>query len=298
MTGMRGSSAMPQDEVRRIEGRIRREAGRFDIPSLLTLLETLGWRRDEIRFMSHHSTTSQPGLVHGVRFISDPRRVEIVLNLGLLSAQSPLPSYFFKRMEEVGFDADAFAAFVGFVDHGTLSDFVHALFPETDERLFQSWELYKRRELQLLNLASTATLQWLFETVFPDLGVTIEKAVVQRELETGTVRLGTAILGGDAVLGRKVRVPVQTRRVALVSESERASSGKAWPVEIRERLDAVILPILASVGVDIEVQLEVRSQQTWARLESQSYLGYDRMQGGQASYRRIRLFSGYTKKVE
>lgn len=282
------------ENVAALQRRIHKEAASFEIPALLALLRWMGWDPDDIRFASAPSGISQPGLIAGVDFVDEPRHVHISLNLGLLSTQSPLPSYFFKRMDEIGFDSHEFVEFIGFFDHAALADLLHAIYPETDTRLYPDWERAKRREVQLLNLRSTSTLSWMLQTVFPDLKVVVEKATVYRDIESGGVRLGTATLGGDSVLGRRARIPMQTRRIVLVADTERAATGKAWPAEIKERLATIVLPILATVGVDLDVHLEVRAQETFAQLHGESYLGYDRVQGGEASYRRIRIYSGNT----
>lgn len=291
---MTGPGAMSPEERRRVQQRVVQRAPSMEIPALLDLLSWLGWHADEVRFVSPPSSVSQPGMIAGVEFVDEPRHVNVLLNIGLLGAQSPLPSYFFKRMDQIGFDSGHFAEFIGFFDHAALVDLLRAIYPEIDVRLYPDWERAKRREVQLLNLRSTSTLTWMLRSVFPDLGVVIDKATVLREIESGGVRLGSATLGGDSVLGRRVKIPVQTRQILLIAETERAASGLAWPTEIRERLVRTVFPILASVGVDLDIHLEVRAQETVARLHGGSYLGYDRVQGGGASFRRIRIYSGNT----
>ena len=44
--------------------------------------------------------------------------------------------------------------------------------------------------------------------------------------------------------------------------------------------------------MDLEIVLIILTQKTWAKLQPDSYLGYDKIQGGEESYRRIRIFSG------
>lgn len=283
----------PEKKRRRILAKLAKRVGEFDIPSLIRVLQTLGYERSDIRFASNPSTISQPGVIHSVDFLRDPTRAKITLNLGLLGPQSPLPSYFFREMDETGFDGVQFEEFLGYFDHNVLQSFVQNAYPETNPGVFPSWERYKRRELQLLNLRSSSTLQWLMQLVFPDLGVRVEKKEVQRPIETGGIKLGYTQLGGDSVLGRHTNVAVQSRAVVLVADSERAPSGKPWPAEVMERLESTVFPILSSDGVSLEVQLEVEAQETFAQLHAQSYLGYDRVSGTPGEIRRIRLFSGY-----
>jgi hypothetical protein len=47
--------------------------------------------------------------------------------------------------------------------------------------------------------------------------------------------------------------------------------------------------------MDLEIVLVIRAQKTWAKLDSESYLGYDKIRGGEEDYRRITIFSGRLK---
>lgn len=280
--------------LRRIEKQLARRIHRFDLQSLLRLLAHLGWRTDEIRFTSHFSTSSQASLVHAIEFVTEPtRKVTITLNMGLLAPQNPLPSYFIRRLEASDVDAASFVDFVGCFDHAVLRDYIRNIFPETNRNLFTDWQQTKRRYLYFLNLKSCNTLHWLFSTVFPELGVAVDKASVLRDVKTIPIRLGETALGSDAVFGRKSAAPVGGRRVTLFTDSELTEGGRPWVVEIKQRLDETVFPIIGEVGIDLEIFLVVRSQQTWAKLTQESYLGYDQVRGGTEQARRIKLFSGH-----
>ena len=273
--------------------RVMARAAEFDLLPLLQLLVHIGYSRDQIRFASSHTCVSQASLVREVSFQDDPRLAIVRLNMGLLGPQSPLPSYFFKKMESATVTQAGFEQFLGFFDHLMLSDYVRTIYPELDARVFPDWEEYKLRELQMLNLRSTATLHWMLGLVFPELEIRIEKVIAGRAVDAGQFALGRGTLGGDAVMGRSVEVPVLSRQVTLVPETERTPLGVPWPREARERLNKLVFPVLASVGVDLTVYLEVYTERTYARLQGGSYLGYDRIKGQQATYRRIKIVSGY-----
>lgn len=265
----------------------------FDLKSLLQLLAAMGWRPEEILLTSHYSNTSQDGLIHAIEFLKDPvRQVHIILNMGLLSAQSPLPTYFFKKIEEA-VDTQRFVEFLGYFDHVMLSNYVRAIYPELDPAVFGDWDRTKRRYVYFLNLKANATLHWLFQSIFPELSVRVDKATLQRGVSAQPLRLGSAQLGGDAVFGKKTTIPVNGRRVTLTSEQEQSDSGQPWPRIIQQRLEEFVFPILREVGLDLEVTLVITSQRSWARLQQESYLGYDKVQGGDVPQRRITLFSGY-----
>jgi hypothetical protein len=280
-------------DLARLESRIRARIGEMDLISLVELLAAEGFAPDELRLASHHSIVSQTGLIHDVELMAEPRQAKITLNLGLLSAQTPLPSYFFRKMDEPGFDTAGFTEFIGFFDHVILSSYAQHIYPELNRQLFPDWELARRRELQLINLRSPANLHWIFRTAFPELEVSVHKATLRREVRSDAMRLGNAVLGGDAVFGATATVPVQGRVVTLYASGDRAGSGKPWPAEIQERLHGIVFPILASVGVDLQVALVLREQETVAAVGDRSFLGYDAVKGGAATFRRIELHTGH-----
>lgn len=280
------------------ERKIAKKIYDFDLISLLQLLQFIGYFPEEVHFRSHLSTSSQPSLIHGIEFQSEPARsVLITLNLGLLSAQSPLPSYFLKKLDAGYINTSSFVDFIGYFDHSLIKNYLLNIYPEMNKWLFPDYELTKRRFLELLDLKSCTTLHWLFELVFPELGVSVEKAALGRQLRSAPIRLGKTILGTDAIFGEKASVPVYGRRITLFSEFETTDPGQPWPKEIKQRLDDLVFPILRSVGMDLEVILVIRTQKTWAKLDSESYLGYDKIRGGKEHYRRITIFTGKLKAL-
>lgn len=280
-------SAPPAADPRR--ARLRALAWRLDLASLFAALRAMGYGWDELRFAGHATTESPSRIIQDLEFLDDPRQVRITLNLGLLGPQSPLPSYFFKDVDAGTIDPASFSRFVGFFDHVVLSRFVLALHPELDRRLYPDPAHARRQELRLLNLRSTATLHWLFAQVFPELGARVEPIRKQRRLRVGALRLGSAVLGGDGTIGGRASVAGPGRRVTLFAEDERAGSGKPWPIEVRARLEADVLPLIRPAAVELEVFLTLRDQTAWARLQRGSHLGYDQLRGGKAD-RRIKLF--------
>ena len=265
----------------------------FDLICLLQLLQYLDYQPEDIHFKSHLSASSQPSLIHHIEFQRDPvRRVVITLNMGILSAQSPLPTYFFKKLDTGYFDTRSFSDFIGYFDHNLIKNYLLNIYPEINKALYPDSELTKRRFLQLLDIKSCSTLHWLFELVFPELGVRAEKAALNRQVRTTGLRLGVTMLGTDAMFGGKTHVPIDGRRITLFSEFETIYPGEPWPREIKKRLNDQIFPILKSVGMDLEIILIILTQKAWAKLQTDSYLGYDKIRGGEEQYRRIRIFTG------
>jgi len=273
-------------------------AAEFELLPLLRLLAHLGYGPGQIVFATHASSVSQAALVHALEFEGEAEeRVRVVLNLGMSSAQGLLPSYLWREVDEGDLDAQAFHRFLAVLEHGLLSRFVAASYPETDPRIFADFTLTKARYLQLLDLRAPAGLYGLFAGAFPELGVLVEKVDLKRALATKPIRLGSALLGG-AAFGNRAFLPVDARRVVLVSDEERTAAGEPWRQEIGRRLDELVFPTLAPLAVDLEVFLLLTEQRSFARLDRESLLGFDQVFGGKGAHRRIRIFSGRVAKGE
>lgn len=277
-----------------LEDKVSKRIHEFDILSLLQLLISMNYSPEEITFRSHNSICSQPGLIHGIEFRREPvREAVITMNMGLLGAQSPLPAYFRKKMENDVAGERLFIDFIGYFDHHLIRDYICNIYPEINRFFFPDWELTKRRYLQILNLKSLSTLHWLFQTVFPEIGVRIENAVLSSEVQTQPVRLGRTVLGTDAVFGNKTSVALHGRRVTFYSDEEMTDTRVPWPKEIKNRLEDLIFPVLQPTGINLEISLILKSQKRWVRLHSETYLGYDRIRSVEDTYRRIRIFRGH-----
>jgi hypothetical protein len=282
-----------------LEKKISEKIHEFDIISLLRLLMSMNYRKDEIRFRGHNSICSQPSLIKGIEFKNEPVREAVIkLNLGLLSAQSPLPSYFRKKIDSFITGARQFDEFIGYIDHHLIWDYICNLYPEINRFYFLSWELTKRRYLEALDLKSCTTLHWLFQTVFPEISVKVEKALLGLEMQAVPIRLGESALGSNTAFGSKSRVSIHGRRVTLCSEEDSTDTQVPWPWEIKNRLKELVFPLLRPTGIDLEINLVLKSQKRWARLHLETYLGYDRIRNGGESYRRIRIFRGHIGEAD
>ena len=277
-----------------LEKKISDKIHEFDIISLLRLLMSINYRKDEIRFRGHNSICSQSGLIQGIEFKKEPvREAVITLNLGLLSAQSPLPSYFRKKIDSSITGGRQFDEFIGYIDHNLIWNYIRNLYPEINRFYFLSWELTKRRYLEALDLKSCNTLHWLFQTVFPEIGVKVEKVLLSLEMQTVPIRLGESALGSNTAFGSKSQVPIHGRCITLCSEEDSTDTKVSWPWEIKNRLKTLVFPLLRPTGIDLEINLILKSQKRWAKLHPETYLGYDRIRNGGESYRRIRIFRGH-----
>src|SRR6218665_3889515 len=99
-----------------IERRIRERVRSFDIPALLAVLEASGYGDAEIEYRGQRTTVHQSHLVQDIEFIHEPdKRVVITVNMGLLSAQSPLPSFLMQTMDQL--DHDRLERFIFYFHH-------------------------------------------------------------------------------------------------------------------------------------------------------------------------------------
>lgn len=275
-----------------LESRIVQNIWRFDPISLLKLLAHLGYSMDEILFSSYFGACSQSRLLESIEFHNSPKKVVIMLNLGLLGGQSVLPNYLFKQVHNGTIDAQRFAEFFGYFDDRLLRRFLLAIYPEFDETVFQDWETRKRAARYTLRMDSIATLHWLTQLVFPELQTRVEKVTLQRNIDLGAPILGKARLGYQAVFGKIKKLPVSGRRITLITDEDNFTRDQPWPHEIELRLQKLMFPTLQGVDLHLEIWLMIRTQGSYLGLKQNSYLGYENILSDKLQFRRIRIFSG------
>ncbi len=281
-----------------IKEKIKQNIHKFDIICLLKLLNAIGYNEQDIIFRSYDSICSQPSLVADIKFYDSPSHwVEIFFNIGLLSAQSPLPSYFRKKMEEID-NYNEFSNFIGFFDHFLIKNYIYNIYPEINPKYFPSWQLTKIRYLKLLNLYSPYTLHWIFQNIFPELTVEIKKTRLTQKLRTNAFMVGTSSLGWESVIGKETSLPIYGRVIVLYSEEEFTPTGKAWPKEIMYRFRKMIAPMLKEYSFPLEIYLTIKSQRRWAKLNKETYIGYDRIKNGGLHHRQIKIFKGVVSEGE
>lgn len=281
-------------ELTPIEERIAARAKEFDLGPLLRLLEAEGYGPGQVLFESNPEPVSAAAFVEAVTFHRSPyRRVVVTLNLGLLGANSLLPSYFLELAEQCP-DPEAFFDFIRFFDHRLLESFARALYPEHDSALVGDWERTKGFYFQMLGVGSVATLQWLFQLYLPELRVWASRIGFRHVTRGHEVRTGTSPLDGTAVLGDSYVSESPGFQVELHAEEEADARGREWPQVVERRLRESILPLLAPSRLRLEVGLTVASHAIWARIARRGYLGYERFEGGAPGGHRLVIFHGDT----
>lgn len=259
---------------------ITTRAREFTLAALLDALSALGLLMQEIEFRSHSTREHQSALVHSVEFSSSPRRVVVRLNIGLLAAQSPLPSYLLALLDDGKHDSDALTAFLGLLDHPLLRERAHSEYPERDRRCWSDWESSKTILLSLMALQSPSSLHWLFQRIYPELAVNVERHLQDQTLITDQVILGATELGASRALGGEVKLAAGSLSVTLYSEEADSAAGRPWAREAWRRLHHFVLPLLQEKNMFLDVWLVFFDRDTTAHLIADrrlpdSFLGYD-----------------------
>jgi hypothetical protein len=288
------------DEASRaaFEARIVREARRFDLKPLLNLLIARGYPREEILFEGTHEGSSA-NLVEAVRFEKEPMRfVVLTLNLGLLGDNTLLPSYFFHVID--GTPApERFYDFIRFFDHRLIQSLLRALYPDEDGALYRDWDEVRRSFFRMLGPNSIATLHWVAQRYFPELGVEVGRWAFTNTSEAHAAVTGESLLDGSGILGRSYQSDTAGFGIDLVADEETNERGRAWPNVVKKRLNEQVLPLLVPFRIPLRVRLTVRRHASWAKVDipfaaARGYLGYERIHGDADSGHTTVIYRGVT----
>ncbi|MFL5352442.1 hypothetical protein [Archangium sp.] len=279
-----------------LEQRIRARIRGFDVPALLELLAASGYGDAEIEYRSHRTTVHQSHLVHDIQFIHRPRkRIIITVNMGLLSAQSPLPSFLMRTMDQL--DHDRLERFIGFFDHQLLQECFAGLFPERSGGLLPGWPEAAKDRLRLLRPTSPSTLHWLFYKAFPETELSVRREVRRQRVPAREMRLGASALGEGDSMGGFASIPTGGMEVRIHCDEPFASSGVSWAVEAQRRFQRDLVPLLSESVLMLTVILVLRDQEGFLKLERDSHLGYDPLHGAPIQTQQVLLFSGDTSSL-
>jgi hypothetical protein len=280
-----------------VEQRIRERIRGFDVPALLDVLAASGYGDAEIEYRGHRTTVHQSHLVHDIQFIHQPRkRVIITVNVGLLSAQSPLPSFMMQTMDQL--DHDRLERFIGFFDQQLLRECFAGLYPEREGSLLPGWPEAAKDRLRLLRPTCQSTLHWLFSKVFPEAEIGVRREVRHQRVAAPEMRLGASALGEGDSMGGFASIPTGGMEVRIFCNEPYSSSGVPWAVEALRRFESKLLPLLSETVLMLTVILVLRDQEGFLRLERQSHLGYDPLHGAPVGTRQVLLFSGDTSSSQ
>lgn len=276
--------------------RIAENIKRFDVCSLLRLLYELGYQRSDIYFESNADWSSRNSLCESIIFSENDPKVRLILNLGLLSGNSPLPNFFKKKMDCGSIDPVLFTRYLNFFDHSLVSNLLHMSMPDINNIFFASWQETKSHYLKLLDLNSTSTLWHLFQRCFPELKVKVLKAPMMFKKNSSSVILGKTRLGFESFLGKKIVQTIPSFKIMLYGEEMSTDLMAPWPLEIRNRLKRMIFSILQRTHIHFRLSYIQTNKSEIARLANSTQLGYC-MLGKNSEPFKIILFSGYSKDL-
>jgi hypothetical protein len=278
-----------------LEQRIRERIRSFDIPALLDVLATSDYRDAEIEYRGHRTTVHQSHLVHDIQFLREPRkRVIITVNMGLLSAHSPLPSFMMRTLDQL--EHDRLERLIGFFDHRLLQECFGGLFPERDSSLLPGWPEAAKDRLRLLRPTCASTLHWLFSKIFPEAEISVRRQVRKQRVAAREMRLGASALGEGDSMGGFASLSTGGLAVQIHCAEPFSASGVPWAVEARRRLERELMPLFAESVMMLSVTLVLHEPDGILRFERGSHLGYDSLvqKGPLAEAQEVLLFSGDT----
>lgn len=290
-------SVVSPDGPKPLEQRIRERIRAFDIPALLELLSRMGYGAADIEYRSHRTQVHQGHLVHDIQFLPPPRkRVIVTVNVGLLSVQSLLPSFLLQALEQQ--QNDRLELFLGYFDHLLLHARFSGLHPERDSTLMPGWGETAPHRLRLLRPTCPSTLHWLFAHVFPEAEISVRREVRRQQVASTQLRLGTTSLGDSTSMGGFAYVPTGAIEVRIHCNEPWTGTGTPWAKEAPRRLYERLLPFLSEQSLSLTVLLLLRDHESFARVEDDSFLGYDPLVFGEDDAQRIVLFSGDTARYK
>jgi hypothetical protein len=282
--------------LRELQERVTARAREFDLVALVRLLRAHGYGPGQIRYESHRKLGSARSLVERVHFSSDGEvaqrtavapsdRVTITVQLGLLGGQGLLPSYFDDVLRE-SHEPQRMLAFLRFFDHRLIESYLRHVMPEDDKTLFADLAALRSTLRSLLHLRSISSMQWLFQQVFPELGVHVTRRGLPVQNEGFGAQTGRSKLDGGSVLGPRYEAESAGLAVCLSAVHEHHDHGERWHDLARERLQTRILPYLAPLAVPLLVELALPHRAA-ALVEPELYewdqdptqLGYERLLG-------------------
>lgn len=268
----------------------------FDVCSLIELLYEMGYQKQDIYFESHVDCSSRSSLCEKIIFSNNHPKVTLILNIGLLAGNSPLPNFFRKKMDTGVIDSTLFTNYLHFFDHHLISNLLAMSMPDINDVFFSNWQDTKGHYLKLLDLNSTSTLWHLFQSCFPELKIKVLKSPKVYKKNSSSITLGKTRLGKESFLGKKIIQTTPSFKIMLIGEETNTDLMVLWPIAIKERLKKMIYPILQRVHIHFRIIFIQQDKIAYASLEKSTQLGYCMLGKGDNPLK-ILLFSGYSKDL-
>jgi hypothetical protein len=256
-----------------LKEKLGNEITKFDLCSLIKFLEHIGYESETLLFKSHYSNASASSLCEGVEFKEDHiLKGILMLNLGLLSGNSPLTDFFKKCLEDPSLDADQLLHFLRFFDHHLIKNLMQTVMPE--RLLKPDGESMASNHLQMLGLNCVSSIHWFIQLCFPELKVNVEKKMRRAKQRMTGFCLGHGRLGDNHPLGDIFYQNTFTFQITLSSDTALTASSVAWPIEIHRRLKMLVLPHIKKMKAKPTIYFHMPFYDVPAQLSTKSYLGY------------------------
>ncbi len=252
---------------------LNKRAEKFDLCALFKALDHQKVDLDKLLFEGTQEQTSSTRLCQEITPSKDSVTSAIVkLNLGLLTASSPLPSYYRKGLDKGEINENSFIPFIQFFNHHVIKN---TLRHSWIERFFiRDWETMKLDSLSMMGLDSVSSLHWLFSLYFPELELTVSKSFKEQRMSCPEFNLGISRLGEKYALGGYVRRKRRGYNVSFRSDIAQTETRVFWPTEIRNRLRERIFPLLEKTHIFLIVTFSIDQYKRATYLNTQSFLGF------------------------
>lgn len=276
---------------------VKKKIHQFDIISLLKTLSDLGYKSENIFFKANTSFSSHASICEDIIFSSESYpQVTIIINLGLLSNNSSLPTLFWKKMDEGSIQAGVFLKYFSFFDHYMIRNFLSMGMAEENGYFFSNWKETLSQYLHLLALNSSSTLEHLFQLCFPEFQVRVFKHPRVVSFQTSSIVLGVTLLGKECYFEKNEKYTISTLKIVLTIDEVVFTSHRPWPVEIKRRIKEWLFPIIERVNVYISIIFVDKNGKNSIRLSPTSHLGYSSLGESQDPLQLV-LFRGYPKLI-
>ncbi|MDN3484448.1 hypothetical protein QL989_03710 [Pseudoalteromonas sp. APC 3224] len=237
-----------------LEQAIRTNLAQFELLALIRLLTFHGYR--QIWFKSSDQLVSETQLLTDIRFtVTEQDQESLVilsLNMGMLSPQGPLPSYFLKLRDSLLINDRAFTQYIDFFDHILISNLVKQLFPELSSYYGIPWPRWQRDSLFQTNLKAIRNVQMIFDAVFPEYLVSTGWEV-KASWQSSGAELGAFKIGKTVGLGGAAKTKLGWLKVVLTGPNN-----SVCVTELYHRLKRVVLPLFNALSIPLEVFIQGR----------------------------------------
>jgi hypothetical protein len=282
-------SAMMTPEI---IARLKKRVTEFDVFALLDLLEFLGMDVNQITFKGYRGNESQPGMIRSIDFQRNGQ-IAVEFFYGILGANSPLPSYFFRMADTGEVNELHFNEFFGFIDQALIKTWLKTMYPERFNLSYMFRENRRNWLGAFSKLGSIQQIKWLFDLVFPELQVRVHRKQFGNTQEARPAVIGRSKIGIEMILGHHFPTMDYRYSINLISYDEIFRKEVPWRSEIEDRIHSRIFPLLSPLSMNLEIVLTILESKSWMTLSQETgFLGYERLKNENTRMKQIPIHLG------